>query len=237
MRHLRHITRYGWVIALVVLALGQAAWAAEPQFLVSWEAKNTVPVWFEGKSFPTNESTVAASFELVSQNKADFGKVISLSNREVRWYLNDQLVRRGNGLQTFNVGVGDFPGSETDVRISVEFYDSETKETRFIDYRFAVPVIDPVVVLWHPSFSLSLPLNQEVVITAFPFFFNVADRLLNVIWDVNGKQAERDAFNPLQLALKVSGDVPFDQVRVGLRAENPRNSFESVSTSRVFTVR
>ena len=49
--------------------------AASPQFLVNWQSKNFSPSWYQGKIFPTKDSTVEVSFELMDNNKiADLSK-------------------------------------------------------------------------------------------------------------------------------------------------------------------
>ena len=89
-------------------ALTHAQTASSPQFLVTWKTSGSyIPSFYLGKALPTYGSQITASLELVSQ-----GKILDLSNQTIYWYLEDNLVGGGVGVQQVTFPpVGEAPNS------------------------------------------------------------------------------------------------------------------------------
>lgn len=156
------------LIGLIVLIgqIGQAQ--ASPQFMVSWQADSYAPSWYSGKIFPTKDSAIEISFELI-----DNGKIADLSKSAVRWYVNDKLVKNesdGLGIKYLRFITTDYPGNDTEIRISIPSY----KNFGPLDKIFSIPVAKPQVVID------ALYVNREIssgknIFQAIPFFFSAKD--------------------------------------------------------------
>lgn len=209
--------------------------AAEPQALFSWKAQNYVPVWYEGKSFPINRTTITASFEAVSQSRADFGKIIDLSNTDIKWYFNNNLVKEGNNLKTISVVKDDFPRNVVNIKVSFNFSDSDSGENYVTNQYLAIPIYSPDVVILTNKQDLTTSVNGILNLKAVPFFFNAVSDYLNLNWSVNGQSVPLGS-DPYGLDLKIGSDVPYQQARINISASNPDNVLEQASKSILFNV-
>jgi len=176
--------------------------AASPQFLVSWQAEGYVPNWYRGKILPTNGTPVAISFELI-----DNGKIADLSKTKVRWYVNDNLVKNeenGLGIKALEINIPDYPGQETEIRISVVDY----KGGETLDRIIKIPVVGPEVVIDspYPDKKISPGLS---IFQATPFFFNVKDlNSLSIEWSANEQKPKEFSVNPWLLNLNIGPETP-----------------------------
>lgn len=226
-----------YALAILFFFAGSiSAHAAGPLFLTSWKSFSYAPAWYEGKIFPTNGSVIKVFFEAVEQGAADKGKIINLKKNEIRWYVNDRLVARGNGIQSLEIKNEDFPGSQIGIKISAQFFDSDTQETYFSDTYFTIPIVSPSISLLYDNFYRSLASNADVTVRAAPFFFNVPDALLRISWLADGKSVPFEGFNPLLLNLRVGQSSPGRSVTVKAAVQNPENSFERTEKSISFTL-
>ena len=103
-------------VFLLITAIPAPAQVSQPEFWVTWKAKNYVPPGFEGKSLPVLGAPVEIAFNLVNQ-----GTKINLGAQTVNWYLNDSLIGSGPGLQSISftplkksveirITIPDYPG-------------------------------------------------------------------------------------------------------------------------------
>jgi hypothetical protein len=167
-----------------------------PQFLMTWQALNTyAPPSYAGKVLPNQGSQIVASLEVISK-----GSSVSLAGQTIYWYLNDNLLGGGVGIQkiifrpygtapntlTLKVELPDYPGG-------------------LLAHEIAIPVVQPQAVI-----ETSYPQNQftalPVVAQALPYFFNASSAApFSFTWSVNG-QPVTSAENPqtIQIALPQS---------------------------------
>ncbi len=165
------------------------AQSAAPRFILSWQAGGYAPQWYEGKVLLGYHAPLMVSCSLIGQGTLDAGKIVDLSNAEIRWYVNSQLYTSGVGMQTLTISKNDiFSGGILNVRASVNYYDPDTNGSGFVDGYVSIPVESPKVVLSGKSFSSSTGSDPSVAINAFPFFFNVPNGALLVAWFLNGSQ-------------------------------------------------
>lgn len=162
-----------------------AAHAADPLFMMTWESDNYAPAWFAGKKFPVELSSVRVSFEMVGQNKGDYGKLVDLSGSEIRWYLKGELVQRSTGGQSMIIKNRDFDGNSIEVKVSAQYPDPVSGKKYFVDHWIDIPIKRPEVVI--RSIAPSAPLAAASY-EAVPFFFNAFPASLDTQWIVNGTE-------------------------------------------------
>jgi len=201
------------IVGVTLFSFAGFAYAREPLFFSSWSPQNYAPSWFEGKRLPVNETPIRLSFELVSRNPGDEGKIVDISGREVRWYVNDEFYTKGNGLQTVIIKAPKYGREDIDIKISAVFYDSETGETYLTNHYFSIPLSSPRLILSSPLFPSTTLAGASFVVDAFPFFFNTMLGGLDISWLVNNiKPTESgDSFS---LKALIPGSVPSGGVRV-----------------------
>jgi len=198
---------------------------AAPQLLISWQAQNYAPSWYQGKILPVNGTPVNISFELV-----DNGKIVDLSKTTVRWYVNDKLVlneNNGLGIKNLKINIPDSNGNTTEVRIAVVNY----KGGDLIDRVVEIPVEAPEAVIDAPYADGKIKTGSSIL-GLIPFFFNV-DNINNLLvnWSVNG-QAPTSSNNPYLLNLNIGSDTPQDtQINVSVSVKNILKQLEFASQS------
>jgi len=178
--------------------------AASPQFLVSWQSKNYAPSWYQGKIFPTKDSMVEVSFELM-----DNGKIADLSKEKIRWYINDNLEKNedsGLGIKSLRFSMPDYPGRTTEVRIEIFHYKDAGVIGKIID----IPSVWPEVVIDAPYADNKIGVGLSVF-KAFPFFFNVKNFYdLSAELSAMGQRVEGSGVNAWTLNLNIDSKAPKD---------------------------
>jgi len=238
---MKHVCIYilGGFFSLLLLGGASGVSAAEPDFLVSWKANNYVPESFLGKSFPIYQTPVTISFELISRNVADAGKIFDISDRDVRWYVNSRLIGKGNGLKTFTIKNSFFEGGKMNVKISVAFFDAEAKkgsQEYFANTYLTIPVVSPKIVIQHASFQRLVSAGSMLDVRALPLFFNGAVNSLNVAWDVSGQKPQQTSQNPFELRISLPSPLPLDSLRVLATIGGMTDSRNRASGSLLFDV-
>lgn len=182
------------------------AYAAGPQFLVSWKPQVYAPVWYEGKLLPVKDSMVRVSFEMIDQNSPNEGRVIDLSNSEVRWYVGGEMVRKGTGLQSLLIKNNLFSGDTIDVKIAADFFDSQTGERYFAEKYISIPIADRQLLLVRRAMGDTFAPHTQTTWYAVPLFFSSAPQSLVPTWTVNGQAVQPLSSNPFSLTIQ-SGDA------------------------------
>ena len=148
-----------------------------PEFMVSWQTQNYVPVWYVGKIFPTNGARISVRFDLI-----DNGRVADLlsptcekmnDNKahpcRVRWYVNDDLrinEDNGFGIKTFSfANTSVYDGNDIEVHISIPNYHGQS-----LDKIILIPVKSPELTIEVPNYDQRV--GKESKFIAWPFFFN-----------------------------------------------------------------
>lgn len=234
-RPIRHILLIGLIglMGLInpvkFLANAQTA----PQFLVSWKSGNFVPADYSGKILPIKGSKIEMGFDLI-----DKGKVINLSNSEISWYANGELIARANGLKTANRIAGNRP--EETIRISISDYQGAELEKTFL-----IPITNPEAILdihaptkiTNNQFGLGLSDNK---FEARPFFFNISDPFneLSLSWKVNNNQIKEATDKPiLELDLTSEGKPQQTNLNLSVEIRNKLNQLELAIKSINFIVK
>lgn len=183
--------------------IGQIGYAqTAPQFLVSWQANSYVPSWYAGKIFPTKDTAVEISFELL-----DDGKPANLSKIAIRWYINDKLVKNesdGLGIKYLKFIANDYPGQDTEIRISIPSY----KNFGPLDEIITIPIVKPqaVIVASYPNKEI---IAGKSVFEAIPFFFSVKDsKKIFYRWFVDNREVSDLGDNFKVLDLNIPSEAP-----------------------------
>lgn len=172
-----------------------------PQFLITWRSHNYAPSWYQGKVLATRGSWVDVSFDLI-----DNGKIVDLSKKKIRWYVNDDLRRNeddGLGIKNYYFGVDDYARDDIEVRIVVVDY-AENE----IGQMVIIPLANPEAVIDAPYSGNRVPSGTSIF-KAYPFFFDINDlSKLSFDWMVNGRPAESASENADALKLNIDKLAP-----------------------------
>lgn len=210
------------LIALAIgywlLAVGKVGAQQAPEFLVTWRALNYVPADYQGKSLPSNSTPIEISFDLI-----DSGRIVNLSRSEIRWSVNDQLLRAGVGLKSIQF-TND--GSDQAVRITILDYNGNN-----LDKFVAIPSTRPEMVIDARSTNKPLELGDHIF-QAIPFFFNTANtNELSFDWKLNNSSVSGAADNPnfLVLNIKSPATPQESEINVSVTAKNMINELETAT--------
>lgn len=208
------------VVGLFVLrGASSLAQTTEPQFLITWQAKSYAPPQYGGKVLPTAGSPIAASLEIVSR-----GKLVDLSEQTIYWYLNDNFLRGGRGVQTVDFNASGNAPDVLELRVQLPNYRGD-----LLIKSIEIPVAAPEVVIEAPYPEANFQ-NTPVRVRGVPYFFNVLTPLaLNFGWSVNG-ETPPNSENPSNLTVNLNQGAPSgSNLNIGLTIQNPGNIFESAS--------
>jgi hypothetical protein len=216
----RHIAVFVFSIALCsftfLFSFSRSARAqqAQPQFLFSWRAGNSyAPLFYKGKILPGSQSQITASFELVSG-----GKIVSVKNQSIYWYLDGTFIGGGTGMQQITFSpFGSAPEMET-LRVELPNYSGG-----YLLHQMTIPVINPTVVIDAPypegQFS-----ETNATATALTYFFDAPATNLTFAWSVNG-QSGSSAENPDILQISLPAGTPSrSTVAISLQVQNSQNN-------------
>ncbi len=229
---MQKVTIAGIFSLVVINGLFFPAFAfAASQFMVTWEADSYVPGWYSGKALPTRNSLIRVAFELI-----DNGKPVNLSKSIVRWYVNDELVRNeahGLGITAYQFKTSDYPGNETEVRISIPNYKGSS-----VDKILRIPVAHPEVIIQGGRMDGTLG-RGETMFRGFPFFFNIRNLSnLRFAWTAANQGSEGSEDSPWDFSLSIPESVPLGTpIEIGLTAQNNASPLEMGNISKTMMVR
>lgn len=178
------IMNYGIVIAITIAVLyslffiHHSGGQATPEFMVTWRARAYVPSDYRGKILPSPTSPIEFAFELLEN-----GRIINLSNNEIRWYINNKFQKSGLGLKILTYAPPRPDTGNRILKIEVRNYRGQHWQ-EFL----TIPTTRPEVMIL-PTGSNSFK--------ALPYFFNVAGlQNLSFNWRVNNQNPEGLPENP-----------------------------------------
>ena len=178
--------------------VAHAQTASSPQFLVTWSVSNSyAPASYAGKTLPNQTSPITASLELIAD-----GRTVNVGGQTIYWYLNDNLLGGGVGVQriTFNP-IGEAPNNPT-LRVELPDYPSGS-----LTHEITIPMVQPIAVIDAPYPQGQFSANP-VTLQALPYFFATASTTpLSFAWSVNG-QVVSDAQNPQELQISLPQSTP-----------------------------
>jgi hypothetical protein len=217
---LKKVVFWGGIIlifgASFSLGPAYAQTSSSPWFLITWETTGSyIPPFYQGKALPTYGSKITASLELVSSQ----GKILDLSGQTIYWYVDDNLVGGGVGVQqaTFPP-IGNAPNA-VNLRVTIPNYNGA-----YLVHTITIPMVLPEVVVYAPYPNGQFSQNS-ITVMALPYFFNIpSPSNLSYTWSVNGQNGT-NAENPEEAQITLpQGTQSGTNLAVSLSVENPNDS-------------
>ncbi len=194
-------------ITIFVLSflLVSTATAQTSDLILNWKSDVFVPAFYSGKALPTASSKVKLSVNLLRDNR-----LLSLGGREISWYLNNKLIKKGVGGQKADFLAED--GSNALVRVVVKIGEQEVEKI------ITIPVIKPELVI------APQPTN---VFQALPFFFN-ARKISDFIfrWMVGGRETQGKVGSPDVLELGAPEGLEQAEIILSASVQNKQSPLE-----------
>ncbi len=210
------------IIALTVLGLigglaldRPAAAQTAPSIIITWQAQNYFPADFPGKARVTPGSRVAAAIDVVQG-----GKLLNPSSAQVSWFVNDGLVQSGLGLDRITFTASPDQNGLVTIRVQVQ--------TSGGTYQNSVSILAtaPFSVIDHPAVTPTVAAGSNVMLTAWPYFFNVSSLSdLKFTWQLNG-QTYTSSGNQLTLQIGTPQSASQQMLPVTLTTQNTQNPLE-----------
>lgn len=203
-------------------SFAQTAAPSVPKLFLTWSSNTYVPPGFTGKVLPTASSEITASVELI-----DGSKIADLSKQNVYWYVNNNFLSGGIGMQSVTFRAPGTAGGAIALRAEVPNY-SKGSQLKTV----SVPIVKPEVVI-EPIFSSGRFSSSPLQLFGQPYFFNTTGPTrLNFIWRVNG-QTPSGAENPQNLNIKFGPTItPGSTISVSLSAQNTDSKFQFETASK-----
>lgn len=168
------------------------------KIMLTWQSLSYVPPNFEGKILPTAGSPIVASVEVID---LESGEIVNLSGQEIRWYINNNLIKSNSGKQRIFFRAPNF--SPTTISLRVQIPSLGASMIEFIK----IPVVSPEVVVEFPSYNNQFS-TSSIRLTSNLYFWDEVDiSQLNYSWKVNGESIQNDD-SPQFLDLKIRPDTP-----------------------------
>lgn len=206
-------------LSVALFAASRSASAQEgppPEFLVTWQAHSYVPPSYAGRALPRNDAVVDFAFELI-----DNGKLTDLRDYEVRWYLGNELIRSGKGLQSITIAVPMIAPRSEVARVTVVDYQGED-----LDGMILLPVAAPEAIIDVPYPQHKIP-RQGALIRALPYYFSVSNKeALLFEWRANNEPPIVLSENTDELVFSFAGGAPGENARLELKVVNGTNELE-----------
>ena len=193
--------------------------------MMTWRTNSYTPPWFMGKALPTANSQITASLELI-----DAGKIINLSGQKVYWYVDDELIGAGIGLQKITFNAPSVTDNILDVRAEIPGYNPNSSNP--ILKTIEIPIINPEAVIESPYPGNQL-FTSSPTFKAWPFFFNTQDvTKFGFTWTANGATSQNTE-NPDTLVVNIDPASPSGfSLGIGLTIQTSGGIYNSASKNK-----
>lgn len=187
-----------------------------PEIIITWQAQNYAPPGFEGKVLPIRGTNVSAAIMLI-----EGGKIINLSQNEIRWFVNRGLENSGIGLAEINFKLSNIAPDSISLKAEIRDYKGENLEKSIV-----VPLGKPELVItgYGPAKLIEAGKNT---LNTLVYFFNINN--LNQLlfgWSANSEKTKGESNEPDKLELDVSGAPSGATVDLNVTARNKLNELE-----------
>jgi len=208
------------LISGIILAAAPTAFAQTTEnyeVFITWRADNFFPSDYSGKAWAAPFSPIEAA-AVLTKNK----KIADLSNAEIFWYLDKELIGKGLGRQSESFNISKQSGDKHFLSVSIK-----TEAGKRHESALEIPVLGPKLAIANNFMSNSVPANSRLQMSVVPYFFNIRslDDLL-MKWRVNNQISEGGqlTINTGMPVLKI--DKTFF---AEIEAQNRKNAFEKIS--------
>ncbi|MEM4368282.1 MAG: hypothetical protein QXO21_04670, partial [Candidatus Anstonellales archaeon] len=133
---------FGFLLTGKLIVFSQVS---EPTIILTWQALSYAPPDFQGKVLPTANSPIAASVEVFDKIT---GKLIDLSDKEIRWYVDNTLIESPPGRQRLIFRAPSILPKT--IKLSVEI---PNLEGSFASELIRIPVVPPEAVIESPFYD------------------------------------------------------------------------------------
>jgi hypothetical protein len=200
------VSLIGLVMSPSIKTKAQVVLLDDPEFdfIISWKAINYVPADYKGKILVSKNSDIEISFDVL-----DNSKFIDISEQEVKWYINNNLLESGVGLKTIKFTVVD--NKDQFVEISIPNYNDSKYKNADLGAIITIPSARPEVVINAPYQNKTMNINiKENIFQVLPYFFGISNlNQLKIDWTVNGADIIGETNRPdiLNLTMDTKGGV------------------------------
>jgi hypothetical protein len=203
-------------------ALSNLATNPNFDFLISWRAINYVPSDYQGKILPSNGSAIEISFDVL-----DKGKFVNISNQNIEWSLNNNLIKSGIGLKTIRFVATN--NNDQRINISIPQYKDSKYQAADLGAVITIPLSSPKIVINAPYPNKIMGLGENLF-QALPYFFNISNLgQLQFSWNVNGAESSNQTTNSdiLRLTASSQGQAAIGtNTSITVSAKNSVNQME-----------
>ena len=171
-------------LGLLVGALLTRGSEAETELILTWRAANYAPDFYQGKKLPMARSAINVALQATFDHR-----LFDLADKEIRWYVDGQLVASGLGRHSLTFSAPHLGQATVTIRVSL--VNSRGNVNQFLVIPLAQPeaVIDPA---------------QLPRLAGWFYFFNISSpEELTTTWEDLGPRVElrvENMANPLEFA-------------------------------------
>lgn len=165
---------------------------------------------------PKEGSEIGASLEIFVG-----GKIADLSKQTIYWYLDNNFIKGGRGVQNIFFTASKPAGGDHNLRIQLPDF-----KGNLLIKTLDVPIVRPEVVIEAPFPDKKIS-GSKINLLGRPYFFNAQNRsLLDFNWTVNG-QAPDKSDNPQNLEINLENSNGGGIINVSLSIQNRERTLES----------
>lgn len=192
--------------------------SSEIEVTLTWSTNAYIPLDYPGKSLPSEGNIIEIVANIDSPGMDPQTLIYN-------WFINNQLQENDSGLgkdvfkfkleRSINQGYG--------IRLEVK----NKEKTLFTSTYILINPIEPEIILEIPQ-DYQFPANQEIEITAQPYFFNINNiNELNYDWSLNGKSASQvNNDNPNSLIIEIGQISQSIKQKLTVWTEDKNNSLQ-----------
>lgn len=175
---------------------------------------------------PKQGSEIVASLEIVEN-----GKIANLSKQTIYWYLDNNFIKGGQGIQDILFTASKPAGGSHNLRIQLpDFKGNPLIKT------LDVPIVRPEVVIEAP-YPYKKISGSKINLLGKPYFFNAQNQsIFNFNWTVNDRVPDRVG-SPQNLEINLESSGGGGVLNISLDIQNQERTLESAfkTISLVFT--
>ncbi len=204
---------------IIFLPNGNGAVAEEARVIITWEANNFFPSFYQGRAYATAYSETVLSAQLLNENNI----FLDLSGIEILWYADNRLISRGVGSENILFQPTKTPGDSHLINAVVR-----RPGKKQIQSAITLPVLRPQVAADLPHPGRIVPAGSNVGLSIIPFFFNVnflSD--LEFFWKIRGVEQRKVGINTLTLDVLSPATPGGEKVEIEIAARNTRTMTET----------
>ncbi|MST04319.1 MAG: hypothetical protein EXS49_02005 [Candidatus Pacebacteria bacterium] len=211
------------VLGLLLIPKTSNGAFSDPQMIITWKADSFIPHWYKGRAMPIRNSNIKTSLVMV-----DNGKIIDLSQYEIRWNGDNGIFEKGIGFVNFSFELDKLISQPQNLTATIVGYNGEN-----IKKTITIPVLKPEIGLETNLNRILIEKGGKATLRALPFFFNINNESsINIKWTVNGKILTKESGEKL-----VELTVPKfrnERFAIDLLAENRYQELEIASETKYF---